>query len=308
MVNRASAGRFRLNRRRLIGAGVAGLTAAAWPRLLWAADTAATIPLDDLDVFGPPVGAYERIRALLQVPDDVETIVKRLWGAYMEGGRPEYGHWALSYNYLWWQTLPQQVDVRVRVARIGQKMAAKYDTDHPSKPEGAYWGAVFLALEALTKGVLNSLQMVPEFIARLDASIARDRSYLYNAADWAKAKMYFKLPPFPMSIGSMRNGYEILNQIDPANERTYALYAVLRAEAALMTEGREAAVRELKRLDDVCPVDVITRYTYELSAYLGERLLAAVDAGSYDKYVWDPLLEPVLVLRDRVFQPKQLCK
>jgi len=296
------------SRRTVLGAGGATLAAALVPARLWAADTAASIPLDDLDVFGPPVGPYERIRALFQVPEDVETLVKRLWGAYMDGGRPDYGHWALSYNYLWWQTLPQQVDVRVRVARIGQKMSAKYDADHPAKPEGVYWSAVFLGLEALTKGVLNSLQMVPEFIARLDASIARDASYLHNAAEWAKAKMYFKRPPFPMSVGSMRKGYEILEKADPADERAYALYAVLRAEAAYMADGRAAAARELKRLDDVCPRDMITRYTYELSAYLGERLLAAADAGTYDKYTWDPLLEPVLALRDRAFQPKQICK
>ncbi len=294
------------NRRTLLANCVGGAAVLALP-----ATGLAVRPEDlDLDLFDPfgPIGTnYDRIRNVVAGVHDVEPFIKHLWDQYVSTGRREYGEWTLSYVNLWWQSLPQDKSERIRVARIGRKTSDRVAADHADSAAGPMWSAIFWGYEALINGVLDFLNQVPAFFKRLEEANSRDNSYMFGTATLGMAKAYIKLPPFPMSVGSLKKGYAYLDQVRPLMERHYALWYVVYAEAEMQRVGRDAAFQALDLIDRVCPVDVASQYTFELSVYLRERFHEAVESGKYDKYLWDPLMEPIEALRTKVYKPSETC-
>lgn len=307
-------------RRHLLkGLGILGLGAGTGlfvPGLPRAASTVAEIPLDRLDPFGPPGENYDRMRGWFSEPADVSRIIRRLWVSHQEGGGLEHGLWALSYAFLFWQTAASSSQ-RLKIARAGLKMARSIEREHPGEVTGLFWSAVFYGSVGLSRGHLDALQMLPEFERRLTQVEEIQPDFFYGSAHLLKAKMYTKVPPFPVSIGNMQKGYEYLEKARPYQEGTYAIWYLVLAEAEYLTKrreegpekGREAAFAVLDRIEsEVCPVDVTTRYTYEMAAYVAGKFREAVaPGGKYDKYTWDPLLEPITELRTRIYRPKQIC-
>ncbi len=286
-----------LHRRALL----AGTSLLLTPRTIFAG-----LAIDDLNPFGHPDQGYHAIRSSFNTPADIERAARTAWDQFAATSDFQYGHWGLLYTYLWWQSLPVG-QPRIKTAIIGRKMADKLAAFRPDHPAGHMWGANFFGFEALSRGILNSLQMVPELLRRLDRAEQVDPTYLDGLVYLARAKLYIKLPGFPMSVGSLDKGYKYLEQARSMQESRYALWYVVLAEAEFERRGRDAALAALDGIDNVCPYDRQTRYTYELSKYLAGKFVAAIQDGSYDRYTWDPLLEPVLELQQREFVPGQLC-
>lgn len=283
-----------ISRRSLVG--LAGLTAGALairPQIIFA-DT-----LAEMDPFAPlKLDAYLRLRKLMQQPTDGEALVKNLWERYVQTGKFDYGHWAVCYSQLWWQAHPPGKD-RLRVSQIGRAMAEKLRTDFPAHPAGYFWSAAHMGFEALVRGVLDSLNMIPQFFNLLDEAEARDPGYLLGSVHLAKAKAYLKLPSFPMSIGSVDKGLAQLEKAKPYQEKRYALWYIVLAEAEMQRQGKEAALQALHGLDQVCPQDMQSQYTFEISTLFAEKFRHSVATGKYNKYTWDPMLESIIELRDR---------
>ncbi|RMF15457.1 MAG: hypothetical protein D6761_07815 [Candidatus Dadabacteria bacterium] len=254
------------------------------------------LELDQYDPLAPASRShYEYIRRWFETPTDAEHLVRALWQSYSDSGRFDHGHWALMYSQLWWQGLPAG-EQRLRVSRIGRAMALKLMQAHPEHAAGPFWSAAFLGFDALVRGVLDSLNMIPEFFKLLDEAERRDPEYLLGTVWLAKAKAYIKLPPFPMSIGSVKKGVAYLEKARPLQEPAYGLWHITRAEAELATSGEAAALKALDGLSNVCPPDMQSIYTYEISAWFAGKFRNVVANGTYNKYTWDPMLESALPL------------
>jgi len=266
----------------------------------------ATIPLEWLDPFGPPRLHYDQLRPLLKKPEDIEAIITRLLSAYRGTHKEKYLLWSLSYAFLLWQSVPRGQE-RVRVSLIGTRLVGELSQTSLPPHIPAFWEAVFMGTLALSQGILNTLQYVPEFIKRLKKVEESAPSYFYGSSALLLAKMYIKLPPFPLSLGNISMGMEYLEKARPYQERTYALWYVVKAEGEYLLYGKERAYATLDQLREVCPVDVTTRYTYEMAIYLSERFREAIETGSYDKYLWDPLLEPITPLIEKGYTPSRFC-
>lgn len=267
----------------------------------------AALPLSWLDPFAPPDEHYEELRPLFQKPQDIEGIIQRLLRAYQEKGDTRYLIWSLSYTFLLWQSVPQGEE-RIRVSLLGGKIVEELTKRMPDSYIPAFWGAVFMGTLGLSRGVLNTLQLVPEFIKRLKRVEEAAPRYFYGSASLLLAKMYIKLPPFPLSLGNLPLGMEYLEKARPYQEKRYALWYVVKAEGEYLLYGKEKAFATLAGLAEVCPVDVTTRYTYEMAMYLSERFREAVESGTYDKYLWDPLLEPITPLLKKQYNPPRFCR
>ena len=293
-----------IRRRPLLGGLATTAASLALPRIGEA--SLLNVPLDHLDPFGPPDLYYDKLRSAFNRPKDAADLAKRLWAEFNRTGNGNYGHWAIMYIQLWWQSLPGDQG-RIRASKIGKAMADKLTVAMPESAAGPYWSAVFFGFEALVRGVLDSLQMVPDFLRKFDEAQQRDPSYLMGSVYMAKAKAYTKLPAFPMSVGSLDKAFEYLDKAKPFQAERYAYFYIVLAEAELQRNGPEAALAALEGIKNVCPSDVQSRYTYEMANILAEKLRAALAADTYNRYTWDPLLEPVMELKERKFVPPKLC-
>lgn len=283
-------------RRDLLFAGAAGLATAALPQSLLAAppdirQRLQAVPLATFDPYGPRTHYDELLRHAYFDADLCRVIVERLWGAYQQDGAAAVGRMAMYNHYIWWRTLADR-HARIRYSLAGARMADRFIGDHPGDPYGYLWRAVFTGTEVLSRGVLDALQLIPTFQKQLERSRTIDPAIIYSLSGLLLAKMYIKLPPFPVSIGNVARGLEILEELRPVQEGVYAFWYLFRAEAALGREGSEEAFAWLGRLSEVRPRDMQGAYALDSTLADAETFRLAVRNGSYNKYTWDPYLEP----------------
>lgn len=251
----------------------------------------AEAPLSDFRTDGPLSAWQGWMRGIYFDADLIRALVEREWRA-CTGGDAAACPQALGHVYVWWR-LVESRDERIRIARIGQKMAEEVRSRQPRHPAGHLWGAVYLGSETLSRGVLDALQLIPEFRRNLEAAVAIDPEYYYGTGHMLEAKLYIKLPPRPLSLGDAERGRAILEKTAAAQRTRYAYWHLFMAELELQRGGLEAASAVLDRMKiEVKPVDVTTAWAKETSLVDAERMLAAVADGSYNKYTWDAQLFP----------------
>jgi hypothetical protein len=278
-----------------------------FPQKIPAQTSIESLPIEALDPFGPPDLYYDTLRSAFKSPEDVERVIRRLWKTYKETNNPKYGFWILNYTNLLWQGLEKEED-RKKVAKGATQLARELREKYPKNPEPAFWEPVFLGFYALSVGILNALQYLPVYQSSLKWLIENKPDYFYGGAYLLLARLYMKAPPFPVSIGDLEKAFQYLELARPYEENRYGLWHIFKAEAEYLKYGKEKMLKTLKEVDNVCPVDVTTRYTYEISKYYAEELLKAIETGEYDRYQWDPLLKPITALIHKRYDPKRFCR
>jgi hypothetical protein len=266
------------------------------PTPVWSADAdlrrrVAEAPLGDFRTDGSLAAWNGWMRSIYFSPELIRALLEREWKAFLAGDEAA-GPQALGHVYVWWR-LAEARDDRIRIARIGQKMAEEVRARLPKHPAGHLWGAVYLGTETLSRGLLDALYLIPEFRANLAAAVAIDPDYYYGTGHMLEAKLYIKLPPRPLSLGDADRGREILEKSAARQRSRYAYWHLFMAELELQRSGIAGARAILDRIaGDVKPVDVTTAWAKETSLVDAERLLTAVADGSYNKYTWDAQLFP----------------
>ncbi len=290
---------LRWRRRQFIGASMAavptlasGTVAAAQSASGEAAAFFDRLPDKYQDPKGPIEYYWKYMRKAFYRPEYGRASVERLWAKYAATGDPVPGEWAIQACYYWWRTNKAKAD-RIRVARIGGKMAAKYAGDFPDSPVGHTFRGLFLGAEGLSRGVLDSLQLVPEIDRRLKRGVEVDAEYMYGLAQMIQGKLLTKLPTFPMSIGDLDQALELLESVRPLAQGKFAPWYIFQAEAELLAFGQDRALQTLDRLrTEIKPYDVTTIYLYDSMLGDAQAFRQAIADGSYNKYTWDPVLAP----------------
>lgn len=248
---------------------------------------------DDLAMLDPlgSLDNYAKLKPLLFDYDRCKGLVSRLWDAYGKNRSLQHGEWTAIYTYCWWRTAPNRAE-RIKVAKVGQKVAAKLAEDFPDSPVGHQWLAIHMGLEILSVGVVDALHAVPSLRKSLERAMAIDANYFYGLPTLILAKVYAKLPQFPVSIGDLDHALALLERIRPLQEKTFAIWYLFLAETIYLKSGAEPALKVLDRIaDNVVPKDSATAYLKESTLNDARILRAKLATGSYERYLWDPLLE-----------------
>jgi len=279
-------------RQYLAGAGATLATGALpWGTLAHAAPT----PFGDVDLavfnpFGPQKHYHEFLRSIFFDPAKSKQLAEFLWRSFQAQQRFELGEWAMPAVFIWWRTLESRRE-RVKVSAAGRKMASQIQKLDPSHPAGPLWMAIFAGTEALSRGVLESLHLVPELTKNLERATSNAIDYFHGLGILVNAKLYAKVPGFPMSVGDIDKAMALFEQGKSFQQGVFALWYLFRAEAELQHSGKEAAFAWLDRMQqEVEPVDVTTAYLYETSLYDAKIFRQKVESDNYDRYRWDPLL------------------
>ena len=119
---------------------------------------------------------------------------------------------------------------RLEFAKTMLKDAQEMTKLAPGKASGYHWMGAALGMAALTRGVLNSLQLVPEIKKNFEKSIELDATYLSGSALVQMARVYTMLPSFPISIGDREKAVKYLlraKEISPSFTLSYLYLADL---------------------------------------------------------------------------------
>ena len=75
---------------------------------------------------------------------------------------------------------------------------------------GYVWGAMFIGLEMLARGVLNSLNMLPMLDEKLKIAESKYANYYHGMSALMRGKLLIKAPTFPVSVGNFSKGMATL--------------------------------------------------------------------------------------------------
>jgi hypothetical protein len=279
-----------LNRRELLQAGAAGIVLAQTGRLSAqsASEALRSAPIAALDPFGPPEN-YTRVRPLFFEPDAGRAAVERFWREYESGKDLRMAERAFVYAFAWFRAERSQ-GRRLQILKVSQKMTAVVSQDHARHPAGPVWGSVFLGMEAVTSGILNTLKLMPIYMNLLEKAQQIDPDYYYGISGLLRAKLYTKAPPFPVSVGNPAKAWPELQRMEPLAKGIWSTWYLACAEAELARGGKAAAYRWLDRMtSEIKPRLAHLAYDLEIAKRDATSFREVVESGTYDKYTWDPV-------------------
>ncbi len=287
------------DRRTFLASGASAVAASALPATAQAdlLQQVEQIPLTDLNPYSTDTAIYERIVAAMLDSDAGKRIVERLWFGYTRTDDFAYGERAVILCYSWWRTYPMGPD-RIRSAMAGRRMAKLLQNRAPDHPAGRFWGSLFMGAEAISRGLLNAVNLIPDSEKMMNRVLSEHPDYFYYLPATMLGKLYTKAPGFPISVGNLSKAIDYLEAVREKQADYLAVWYLFMAEA-LHLDGRTE--QALALLDDIpirCkPIDVGTQYTYETTLADAESFRQAIKSGTYNKLTWDPLLEPARTIR-----------
>jgi hypothetical protein len=200
------------------------------------------------------------------------------------------------YGYFCWRL--EKTDNRRRLAfatltyRMGKEAAAL----RPERAEGHHWAGAGMGLVGLTRGVLNSLQLVPQGKGEMERSYEIDPTYYSGSGRANVARMLTMLPGFPVSIGDKKKALEM---ITPLRKKWPGATLWLLYEADLLWSfGRNAeALALLAAYDESKPTADHEYFNFHTGKAKAELLTKLITSGQPRDPFFDVLsdIQPGLV-------------
>ncbi len=104
-----------------------------------------------------------------------------------------------SYVYILWDISPLQM--KKSISKEGLRYAEETIKMFPNNPDGWIRKSIFLGTYAITVGVLNVLYLAKDIKNAALKAYQLNKRYYYAMPCQILGRIYFKLPPFPVSYG-----------------------------------------------------------------------------------------------------------
>lgn len=168
---------------------------------------------------------------------------------------------------------------RLQFAKLAYRMGKEAAELQPKRAEGWHWMGAALGMIGLTRGVLNSLQLIPQGKQALEKSIALDPDYFDASAMAQLARVYTMVPGFPLSIGDKKKALELLQE---ARRRapTASLWTLYYADLLWALGRGDEALAELAKFDAQKPTVEHEYFTYHTSKAKREELEKLIRSGA----------------------------
>lgn len=141
--------------------------------------------------------------------------VDRLLAGYMRRAKESPADYesrekaALLTFYAW--RLEKKDNVRrLQMAKLTVRFGKEMIDLRPDLAPGYHWVGAGMGMVGLTRGVLNSLQLVPQIKLNLEKSAQIDPAYIDGNALATLGRVYTVLPGFPLSIGDKEKALQLL--------------------------------------------------------------------------------------------------
>lgn len=185
---------------------------------------------------------------------------------------------------------------RLQVAKLTVKFGKEMIDLRPDLAPGYHWVGAGLGMVGLTRGVLNSLQLVPQIKIHLERSAQIDPGYIDGNGLATMGRVYTVLPGFPLSIGDKEKALQLLlkaRKVGPGFTLTQLFLGDL-----LWALGRaDEAIAEFERIAANKPKTEQQFFLYETNKKKAAEVVALIRSGAQRDPFFDVLsdIQPGLV-------------
>lgn len=200
------------------------------------------------------------------------------------------------FGFYAWRLEKKDNRRRLKFAKLAYTMGKEAADLRPDRAEGWHWMAAGLGMIGLTRGVLNSLQIIPQGKVAFEKSVAIDPNYFDASAIAQMARVYTMVPGFPLSIGDKKKALELL--VDAKKRApTASLWTLYLADLLWALGRNEEALAALEKFDAQKPTVEHEYFTYNTSKPKKAELEALIKSGAKRDPFHDVLsdLQPGLV-------------
>ena len=202
--------------------------------------------------------------------------------------------WRLRFEYslIFWDILPP--GEKGEFARIAYAWGKKWTRLMPADPEGWLMRGLFLGAVAVSIGTLNALYFANNGKKFVEKGYILGNGLLKAFAAGLLGRLYFKLPPFPLSFGNPDKAAIFLKEaisLDPAT----IYYHVFLAELLAYQEKTDEALEILNAATKIKPRNWFQKVSYIWTMRTYDDLVDEVKSGlkgKYNKYTYDFLINP----------------
>lgn len=181
-------------------------------------------------------------------------------------------------GYVSWRLETADAARRLKLAEIVVRYAKEAVALNSNHAAGHHWVAVGVAMAGVSRGILNSLQLIPIVRQSFERSAAIDPHYLWASAYSQLGRMYAVLPGFPVSIGDKMKAAEyfaMARRIAP-DETLPLLYA---ADLYWASDQPEKALEIIAQMKTMKPANAFQFFSYTMNMRKAEEMRGLIMAG-----------------------------
>lgn len=196
-----------------------------------------------------------------------------------------------------WKLEGQDLKKRHRLAKAIIAVGKEMIKIAPDKPHGYHWYGVGIEGWGLSRGILNSLQLVPEGKKAFEKSIELDPTYMFGSAQLQLGRALLLLPGFPLSIGNRDEALRLTLEGVKQNPN-FPMGVLYLADLYWMIGRTDDALREAHKIANLKPTNEYEFITYEVGVEKAKWLISQIKAGNkrelYVDWIWMEL-QPGLI-------------
>ncbi len=201
-----------------------------------------------------------------------------------------------AFAFYAWRLEKESNARRLQYAKIAFKLGQEAVKIRPNGAEGLHWVGAGVGMIGLTRGVLNSLQLIPTGKAAFEKSRELDPTYFSASAAAQLGRIYTMVPGFPISIGDKKKAIEYLleaKRIAP----TASLWPLYLADVYWAVGLKEKALQEVQLVKKLQPTVEHEYFTYHMNLHKAAELEALIRSGANRDPFYDVLsdIQPGLV-------------
>lgn len=210
--------------------------------------------------------------------------VTRLLAEYVKIAQAEPQNYAVRLRasqlcYYAWRLESASNKRRIDIGKLSLRLAKEAIAINPGAPGGYLWAGSSVALIGLPRGILNSLQLVPDGKAYFEKSIAVDPSYLKGTGYALMGHAYAVVPGFPLSVGDKNKALEYLakaRKMDPSSTLTLLFVGDLFWSLGRNKEALEA----LEEIASHKPTNELEYFLDETNKRKAREMIEQIKAGT----------------------------
>ncbi len=170
---------------------------------------------------------------------------------------------------------------KLKIAKIGYKIAQILVKEYPNDPAGYYYSALHLGYMALYIGPQNLLMAIPKIKKLAEKAINLDPNYHEGSPQVLLCAMYFEAPTFPISIGDIEKAKQYCSYVVEKFPESCTPYLYLAAISQILENNQKAKEILLKGEKNCAPIDnsLEENWFYHRDIETIRQLLKKIDKG-----------------------------
>lgn len=200
-------------------------------------------------------------------------------------------------GYVLWRLEEKDNERRIQLSKTVIRASQEAIQLRPDDPAGYYYLAAGIGMMGNSRGVLNSLQLLPQLKSNFEKSIQLNPDFIHANALAHLGHLYNVVPGFPVSVGDRTKGAKLLLEArkrDPGDSLSYLYMADL-----LWRQGKpDLALSELEKVGGSKPDSLEQFFTYTMAKRKAAEMTALIKKGE----LRDPFFDVTSELQPKLFR------